>query len=148
MKVVATNKRAFYDYFVSDKYEAGIILEGSEVKSVREGLMSVNESYVSIKNDEVFLENAYIKPYANAVDLIKESKKARKLLLHRNEIQKLQKNRQSKGMAIIPLRVYLNDAGLVKIEIALAKGKKQFDKRNKEKELSSRMEIQQEFKKR
>lgn len=127
MKVIASNKKAGYDYFLLHKFEAGIMLVGSEVKSIRDGGISINESFVQVENGEIFLKNAYIKPYEKAKSYAPDSKRTRKLLLNRREIDKIIKEKQT-GLAIIPTKVYLQN-GLVKLEIALAKGKKKYDKR-------------------
>lgn len=146
MKLIANNKRAFYDYHISDKYEAGIELVGSEVKSIRNGGISINESFITIDNDEVFLKNAYIKPYDKSKSFCPDSKRNRKLLLHKLEIKKLNKAKDTKGMTIVPLKVYITNKGLVKIEIALAKGKKLFDKREALKTSSANREIDRALK--
>lgn len=140
MKVIANNKRAYFDYFISDQIEAGILLEGSEVKSVRAGGISLNESYVKIMNGEVFLINAYIKPFEKSSSYTPDSRKSRKLLLNKREIIKYEKQTQEKGLTIVPLRVYLKN-NLVKIEIGLGKGKKLYDKRETLKEKTAQREI-------
>lgn len=128
MKIIASNKRASFDYFLYTKYEAGIMLVGSEVKSVRSGHVSINESFVLIENGEVFLKNAYIKPYEKAMGFnLPDSRRSRKLLLSKGQILKLEKERQS-GMTIVPTKIYISN-GFVKLEIAVAKSKKKFDKR-------------------
>ena len=129
MRVITNNKNAFYNYHISDKYEAGVVLEGCEVKSVRNGGISINESFITIDNGELFLKNAFIKPYDKTTAYTPDAKRNRKLLLHKTEINKIVKQKNVKGMTIIPLKVYITDKGLVKIEIALAKGKKLYDKR-------------------
>lgn len=146
MKVIANNKRAFFDYFVSDTFEAGICLEGSEVKSVRDGGVSINESFIIIKNGEIVLKNAYIKPYEKAASYIPDSRKDRKLLLHKSEILKLEQKAKEKSFTIIPLKVYLKGS-LVKIEIGLAKGKKLYDKRDTLKKESAKREMDAAIKK-
>lgn len=129
MRVITNNKNAFYNYHISDKYEAGVVLEGCEVKSVRNGGISINESFITIDSGELFLKNAFIKPYDKTTAYTPDAKRNRKLLLHKTEINKIVKQKNVKGMTIIPLKVYITDKGLVKIEIALAKGKKLYDKR-------------------
>lgn len=145
MSVVASNKRASFDYFLLDKYEAGIVLVGSEVKSIRNGGMSINESFVQIENGEVFLKNAYIKPYEKASSFAPDSRRNRKLLLGKNQIARLVKQKQS-GMTIVPTKVYFKN-GYVKIEIALAKGKKLFDKRQTLADKQAKREIDRALKK-
>lgn len=140
MKIIQNNKKAYYEYFVEETYEAGIVLKGCEVKSVKDGHMSVVESFVTIKDGEVFLKNAYIKPYAKTNNFSPEEKRIRKLLLNKQEIEKLTKKIQTKGYTLVPTKVYLKD-NLVKIEIGLCKGKKLYDKREtiKQRELSRRL---------
>lgn len=128
MKVIATNKKAYFNFFISQTFEAGIVLVGSEVKSIRDGGISIAESFVSIENNEIFLKNAYIKPYEKAKNFCPDTKRNRKLLLHKKEIDKLLKEKNIKGMTIVPTKVYIKD-GFVKVEIAIAKGKKLYDKR-------------------
>lgn len=128
MKVIATNKKAYFNYFLSDEIEAGIQLEGSEVKSVRSGHISILESFINIKNGEVILKNCYIKPYQNAGSFVPDSRRDRKLLLHKSEIVKLEKKLQVQGTTLVPLKVYFN-GNYVKIQIAIGKGKKLYDKR-------------------
>ncbi len=146
MKVIASNKRAYYDYNISDKTEAGIELEGCEVKSVRAGGISINESFITIDNNEMLLKNAYVKPYEKTTAYSPNSKRNRKLLLHKKEISKFAKAREVKGMTIVPVRVYINDKGLVKLEIALGKGKKLYDKRETLKQKSANREIDRALK--
>lgn len=140
MKIIANNKKAYFDYFISDQFEAGIVLEGSEVKSVRAGGVSINESYVKIINGEVFLINAYIKPFEKSSSYTPDSRKTRKLLLSKQQIAKYEKEVSEKGLTIVPLRVYLKDS-LVKVEIALGKGKKLYDKRETLKRKTTQREI-------
>lgn len=128
MKILTNNKKAYHEFFVSDLLEAGIELKGHEVKSVRLGGVSLVDAYVVIKNGEALLKNCYIKPYEHTSSSEADSRKTRKLLLHRAEIDKLSRKTMEKGFSIIPTKVYLKD-GLVKIEIGLAKGKKLYDKR-------------------
>ncbi len=127
-KVVATNRKATFDFFISDRFEAGIALTGSEIKSIRARQMSIKEAYVQVDRGEVWLVNAHIAPYEPASRENHAPRRRRKLLLHRKEIEQLWEATQQKGLTILPLRVYLKN-GLAKIEIALARGKKKFDKR-------------------
>jgi SsrA-binding protein len=129
MKPVAVNRKARYDYFLFDKFEVGVSLLGSEVKSIREGRVNLKDSFVRIDRGEAFLYNCYISPYSKIqgyVDI--DPARYRKLLLKREEINRLLGRSKQKGYAIIPVSIYFK-RGLVKLEIALAKGKKQFDKR-------------------
>lgn len=142
MKVISNNKRAYYDYFVSDLVEAGIVLEGSEVKSVRAGGASLSESFVIIKNDEIFLKNAYIKPYEQTSSFKPNERRTRKLLLNKSEIAKFARAVKEKGFTLVATKIYFNKAGKVKVEIGLAKGKKLYDKRQTLKEKSVKRDIE------
>ncbi|MCK4978430.1 MAG: SsrA-binding protein SmpB [Anaerolineales bacterium] len=128
VKVVAKNRKAGRDYFLLEHYEAGLVLKGSEIKSVRSGQISIAEAYVRVDGQEAWLVDAHIAPYDHANINNHEPGRPRKLLLHRKEIRKLWDNVRQKGVTIIPTRVYLKD-GRAKVEIALAKGKKHYDKR-------------------
>lgn len=140
MKNIANNKKAYFDYFISDNLEAGISLEGSEVKSIRAGGISLNESYVKIIGNEVFLVNCYIKAFEKTSSYAPDVKRTRKLLLKRTEISRLKQKVSEKGLTIVPLRVYFK-GNLVKVEIGIGKGKKLFDKRETLKEKSAKREI-------
>lgn len=142
MKVISNNKRAYFDYFVSDLVEAGIVLEGSEVKSVRAGGASLSESFVVIKNDEIFLKNAYIKPYEQTSSFKPDERRTRKLLLNKSEISKFARAVKEKGFTLVATKIYLNKSGKVKVEIGLAKGKKLYDKRQTLKEKSVKRELE------
>lgn len=128
IKVVSKNRKAGRDYFLLENFEAGLVLKGSEIKSVRAGQMSITEAYVRIDGNEAWLVDAHIAPYDQANIFNHDPLRTRKLLLHRKEIRKLWEGISQRGMTIIPIKVYLKD-GLAKVEIALAKGKKQYDKR-------------------
>jgi SsrA-binding protein len=129
VKVLATNRKASFDYFLLEKFEAGLALQGSEIKSIRAGQISIQESYVDIENGEqAWLVEAHIAPYAQANRFNHEPKRRRRLLLHKKQIRELWNNIRIKGMTVVPTRVYLKN-GRAKIEIALAKGKKAYDKR-------------------
>ncbi|MEJ2262608.1 MAG: SsrA-binding protein SmpB [Anaerolineales bacterium] len=129
IKVVATNRKAKHEYFILDTYEAGIVLKGTEIKSIRSGSISLSEAYVTIENGrEAWLVSAHIAPYDQASHYNHDPNRPRKLLLHRSEINRLWNEVRKKGVTIIPLRVYLRD-GLAKVEIGVAKGKKLYDKR-------------------
>jgi SsrA-binding protein len=128
LKVVATNRKARHEYFILDTYEAGIALQGSEIKSIRAGKISLAEAYITIDDHEAWLVNAHIAPYDQASHFNHDPLRPRKLLLHRAEINRLWNQVRQKGVTIVPLRVYLKE-GRAKVEIASAKGKKLYDKR-------------------
>ncbi|WP_297790318.1 SsrA-binding protein SmpB [uncultured Anaerococcus sp.] len=128
MKLLANNKKAYHDYFIEEKYEAGLSLLGSEVKSIKKGKVSIKESFISDRNGEMFIYGMHVTPYEQAYDKDIDPTRTRRLLLHKKEINKLIGVKTQAGYTIVPLRVYERD-GLVKLELALAKGKKQYDKR-------------------
>ncbi len=130
-KVVATNKKAYHDYFILEKLEAGISLLGTEVKAIREGRLNLKDSYALIQRGEAFLFNCHISPYSHGNRENHEPTRTRKLLLHRKEIRKLIGKTQEKGLTLIPLRVYFK-RGMIKIELGVARGKKLIDKRETE----------------
>lgn len=134
-KLIAQNKKAYHDYFVEDTYEAGIVLVGCEVKSIRLGAINLRDSFVIIKNGEVFMIGTHISPYKMGSYNNVDPRRTRKLLLNRSEINKLRGKVEQKGYTLVPLKVYFKDA-LVKVQIALCKGKELHDKRQaiKEKE--------------
>jgi SsrA-binding protein len=145
IKVVATNRKARFNYHILDIYEAGISLKGSEIKSIRAGQISLAEAYVSIKDGrEAWLVSAHIAPYNQASHFNHDPLRPRKLLLHRREIKRLWNEVRQKGVTIIPLRVYLKN-GLAKVEIAVAKGKKLHDKRAAIAKRDSQREIERNF---
>jgi SsrA-binding protein len=131
-KVVAENRRARYDYAIEDPIEAGIILTGSEVKSLRLGQSNIAESYASVENGELWLTNSYIAPYDPAKTWGHEERRRRKLLVSKKQLSRLWNGTSREGMTIVPLVMYFNDRGLVKLKIALGKGKKSHDKRETE----------------
>ena len=124
LKLVANNKKAYHDYFIEEKYEAGLVLHGTEVKSLRMGKCSIKEAFIRIENGEVFIYGMHISPYEKGNIFNKDPLRVRKLLLHKSQIQKLIGNSAEKGYTIVPLQVYFSN-GRAKIEIGLAKGKKQ-----------------------
>ncbi|NPV85045.1 MAG: SsrA-binding protein SmpB [Anaerolineae bacterium] len=128
VKVIATNRKAHFEYFLLEKYEAGIALKGSEIKSLRNGQISLAESYVDITGNEAWLVNAHIAPYESANRFNHDPKRNRRLLLHRREIRELWDAVRQKGVTVVPVQVYLRN-GKAKVEIAVAKGKKLYDKR-------------------
>jgi len=128
-KVVAENRRARYDYAIEDDLECGIILEGSEVKSLRQGQANIAESYASVDDAELWLVNGYIAPYSQAKTFGHEERRRRKLLVSRKELARLWSDTQRKGMTLVPLVLYFNHRGIAKLKIGIAKGKKTTDKR-------------------
>ena len=129
MKLVANNKKARHDYFIEETYEAGIVLTGTEIKSVRQGKVSIKESFAKIERGEVILHGMNISPYEQGNRFNTDPLRPRKLLLHKREIQKLIGYTTLKGLTLVPLRMYINDRGLAKVELAVARGKKLYDKR-------------------
>ncbi len=128
-QIFVKNKKATFDYEIIQKYTAGIVLAGTEVKSVRDSLVSLVEGFCTFINGELFIRNIHIAEYANGTYNNHKTKRDRKLLLQKKEIQKLQHELKNKSLTIVPLQLYFNDKGWAKIDIALARGKKQFDKR-------------------
>ena len=145
MKLVANNKKAYHDYFIEDKYEAGIVLHGTEVKSLRLGKCSVKESFIRIENGEVFVYGMHISPYEKGNIFNKDPLRVKKLLLHKMEINKLTGKVAEKGCTLVPLQVYFKD-GKAKMEIGLARGKKLFDKRQDIAKKDERRANEREFK--
>lgn len=129
-KIVANNKKARHDYFIEEVYEAGIILTGTEIKSVRAGKVSIKESYARLQNGELVIIGMNISPYEQGNRFNTDSLRIRKLLLHKREIRKLTGLTTQKGFTLVPLQMYINEYGLAKIEIAVARGKKNYDKRD------------------
>ena len=144
-KIIANNKKAFYDYFIEDKYEAGIELVGTEVKSLRMGKCSIKEAFVRIQKGEVFIYGMHISPYEKGNIFNRDPLRARKLLLHRYEIRKIEGQIAQKGYTLVPLNVYLKGS-LMKVEKGLAKGKKQYDKRQDIAKKDQRREAEKQFK--
>ena len=144
-KLIANNKKAYHDYFIEEKYEAGISLAGTEVKSLRMGRCSIKEAFIRIEHDEVFVYNMHISPYEKGNIFNKDPLRVRKLLLHRQEIRKIQGHITQKGYTIVPLSVYFSGS-LVKVEIGLAKGKKLYDKRQDIAKKDQRREAERKFK--
>ncbi|HQJ74060.1 MAG TPA: SsrA-binding protein SmpB [Bacteroidota bacterium] len=128
VKIIATNKKANYEYFILERFEAGIVLKGTEVKSARNRNINLQDSYATIEGGEVILHNMHISPYEQGNIFNTDPKRDRKLLLHKKQIRKLYSKLQDKGLTLIPTKVYFSGKNL-KVEIALAKGKKSFDKR-------------------
>ena len=145
IKVIAGNKKAYHDYFIEDKYEAGISLSCTEVKSMRMGKCSLKESFIRIENGEVYLYGMHITPYEKGNIFNKDPLRPKKLLLHKKEIEKLTGKIKEKGYTIVPVEVYFKGS-LVKVEIALARGKKLYDKRQDIAKKDQRREAEREFK--
>ena len=144
-KLTANNKKAYYDYFIEDKYEAGLVLHGTEVKSLRMGKCSIKESYVQIINGEVYIINMNITPYEKGNIFNRDPLRPKKLLLHKQEINKLAGKTSQQGYTIVPLQVYISN-GKMKIEIGVGKGKKNYDKRDSIAKKDQQREAQKEFK--
>ncbi len=144
-KLICNNRKAAHEYFIEDKYEAGIVLVGSEVKSLRAGRANLKDSYAAIKGGEVYLYNCHISPYEQANRLNHEPLRIRKLLLHKIQIKKLLGKTTERGYSIVPLRMYFK-SGRAKVQLALAKGKKLYDKRHSIKEREVQREMQRAIK--
>lgn len=129
MRIIAQNKKAYFNYFIEEEIEAGIVLLGSEVKAIREGRVTINDSYAAEIDGELFLVNSVIGMYKGAVTFTHEEKRARKLLLHTREMAKLLGKMQVKGYSLIPTKIYFNKRNVIKLSLGLAKGKKLYDKR-------------------
>ena len=145
MKIIAQNKKVGFEYFIEDKYEAGLVLHGTEVKSLRMGKCSIKESYVQIINGEVFIINMNITPYEKGNIFNRDPLRPKKLLLHKQEINKLAAQTAQQGYTIVPLQVYISN-GKMKIEIGVGKGKKNYDKRDSIAKKDQQREAQKEFK--
>ena len=145
IRMVANNKKAYHDYFIEDKYEAGAALAGTEVKSLRMGKCSIKESFVRIEKGEVFIYGMHITPYEKGNIFNKDPLRVKKLLLHREEIRKIERKIAEKGFTLVPLQVYFKGS-LVKVEIGVAKGKKLYDKRQDIAKKDQKREAQRELK--
>ena len=144
-KLVANNKKAYHDYFIEEKYEAGVALHGTEVKSLRLGKCSIKEAFIRIERGEVFVYGMHVSPYEKGNIFNKDPLRPRKLLLHKKEIWKLLGKMKEKGYTLVPLQVYFKE-GKAKVEIGLAKGKKLYDKREDIAKKDQRREAEKEFK--
>ena len=144
VKVVATNRKAGHEYFLLEHFEAGLVLQGTEIKSIRAGQISLAEAYVRVDGREAWLMDAHIAPYDHAGRFNHEPRRPRKLLLHRSEVRQLWENVRQKGVTIVPLRVYIKE-GRAKVEIAIAKGKKLYDKRQTIAKRDSEREMERNF---
>jgi SsrA-binding protein len=140
-KTLASNRKAYHDYFIEDTYEAGIVLTGTEIKSVRAGQVNLRDSYATIRDGELWLMNTHIAAYRGGSYFNHEPRRDRKLLMHRREINRLVGKIQEKGLTLVPLRVYLKN-NRAKVEIGLARGKKQYDKRESLRDKDSRREVE------
>jgi SsrA-binding protein len=144
-KIICTNKQARFDYHLEDRFEAGLVLQGTEVKSLRDGLANLKDSYAAVEDGEVYLYDCHISPYPNGGYANHEPKRPRKLLLHKKEIRRLVGKTQERGLTLIPLKLYFL-RGKAKVELALARGKKQYDKREDLKRRDADREIERAFK--
>jgi len=147
-KTVATNRKARHDYFIDEAYEAGIVLTGTEIKSARAGRVNLRDSYVQVRDGELWLIDTHIAPYKQAGRDSHQPKRPRKLLMHRREISRLQGKIQEKGYTIVPLRLYLKNNKWAKVEIALAHGKKLYDKRQTIRKRDAQREMERALAKR
>lgn len=145
-KIIAQNRKARFDYSIEESMECGIVLEGTEVKSVKAGTISFNDSFALIENNEVWVQNFHINEYSYSSVFNHDPDRKKKLLLHREEIKRLKRKVDEKGYTLIPLEFYLKE-GRVKVQLGLCKGKKQFDKRNDIKERDVNRDIAREFRK-
>jgi len=147
-RIVAQNRKAYHDYFVEDKYEAGISLAGTEVKSIRQGTINLKDSFCIVKDGEIFVHGMHISPYEKGNIFNKDPLRPRRLLMHKREIRKLYNLIKQDGYAIIPLSVYFNEKSRVKLEIGVCKGKKLYDKRDPEAAKDAKSEIDRTMKSR
>ena len=147
MKIIAKNKKASYNYFLSDTFEAGIVLKGTEIKSVREGKISIGDSYCIIRNEQIYIVNMHISKYKHGNQFNHDETRSRKLLLRKRQIIKLNNKITQDDQTIVPTKVYI-EKGLCKVEIALAKGKKNYDKRQSLKEKDAKRNIAKSLKER
>ena len=145
-KVIGSNRKAFHDFTIEEKFEAGMVLVGTEVKSIREGKVNLRDSYATVERDYVVLHNCHIGAYSHGNQMNHTPLRPRRLLLHRKEIQKLLGRVQQTGLTIVPLRMYFNSRGRAKVEIALARGKKQYDRRDSIKKREATREIERAMK--
>jgi len=145
-KVVGTNRKATFDYFIEEKIEAGLMLVGTEVKALREGHLNLRDSYASIANGKAVLHNCYIGTYSHGNQMNHEPLRPRTLLLHKKEIERLMSKVQQKGLTLVPLRLYFNERGRAKLELALGRGKKTYDRRETIKKREASREIDRAMK--
>ncbi len=145
-QLITKNRKAYHDYFIQETYEAGLMLVGTEVKSLREGKANLKDSYALIKKEEIFLLNCHISPYSHGNLQNHDPLRTRKLLLHKKEIGKLWAKTSQQGLTLIPLKIYFKN-GKAKVEIGLAKGKRQYEKRDSIKEREAKRDIERHMKK-
>ncbi len=145
VKLVANNKKAYHDYFIEDKYEAGIELFGTEVKSIRMGKCSIKESFIRIEKGQVYIYGMHISPYEKGNIFNKDPLRVRRLLMHKTEIRRLESKLAEKGLTLVPLQVYFKGS-LVKVEVGLARGKKLYDKRQDIAKKDARREVERDYK--
>jgi SsrA-binding protein len=145
-KVVATNRKAFHDYHIEERYEAGMALQGTEVKAMREGRVNLRDSFARVDHNEVILHNCHISPYSHGNIMNHDPLRPRKLLLHRKEINKLIGRTQQKGLTLVPLRVYFSPKGKAKVELGLGKGKHEYDRREDIKDREARRDVERAMK--
>ncbi|MEQ2528852.1 SsrA-binding protein SmpB [Robertmurraya yapensis] len=146
-KVIAQNKKAFHDFFIEETFEAGIVLQGTEIKAIRAGRVNLKDSYAQIKNGEMFLLGMHVSPYEQGNRYNHDPLRTRKLLLHKKEINKLIGETKEAGYSIVPVKLYLKN-GFAKVQIGLAKGKKKFDKREDLKKKEAKRDIERAFRER
>jgi len=146
-KIIANNKKARHDYFIEDVYEAGMVLTGTEIKSIRLGKVNIKESYAKIQNGELIIQGMHISPYEHGNIFNVDPIRPRKLLLHKQEIRKLTGLTTIKGLTLIPLNIYINEKGKAKMELAVARGKKLYDKRDDTAKRDADRKMQQAVKK-
>jgi len=147
-KIIANNKKARHDYFIEEVYEAGMVLTGTEIKSIRQGRINLKESYAKVEDGELVIYGMHISPYEQGNRFNVDPLRPRKLLLHRQEIRKLIGYTTQKGLTLVPLTVYINEKGLAKMEVAVARGKKLYDKRDDIAKRDSERRMEQEMKNR
>ncbi len=147
-RTVSQNRKARHDYFIEDSFETGIVLKGTEVKSIRQGKASIKEAYAELKNGEVHIIGMHVSPYEHGNIYNVEPLRKRKLLLHKKEILKLERKLKQDSITLIPLALYINDRGLVKVNLAVCKGKRKYDKRDAIQKRDSDMRIKREIKNR
>jgi SsrA-binding protein len=145
-KAIVTNRKAYHEYFIEERYEAGIVLKGTEVKSLRDGRVNLQDSYASVRDGEVFLHHCHISPYSHGNLMNHDPIRVRKLLLHKKEIDTLLGKTQQKGLTLIPLRMYFSERGQAKVELGLAKGKKLYDRRESIKAREAGREVERAIK--
>ena len=141
MKIIKTNKKAYFEYEIIDTFEAGIVLMGCEVKSIRQGHISLANSFIQVVKGEMWLKNCYIKTYDKTTSFCPDERQMRKLLMSKKEILKISSQVSEKGLSIVPLKVYFNNRNIVKLQIAVARGKKLYDKRKSIKERDQKREL-------